>query len=288
MTGANSGIGYLTARELARRGARVILACRSEERATAALQRLRKEVPEGEAEFRQLDLGDLSSVRTFAASFPYERLDLLVNNAGVMAVPYARTADGFETQFGVNHLGHFALTGLLLPHLTAAPRSRVVSVSSLAHALSNIDMGDLQSEHRYRRWQAYGASKTANLLFAHALSRRAAHSGSGLTVTAAHPGYAATELQAKGARLAGRRATERVMTLGNALIGSSPDLGAAPVLFAATAPLAGNGSFHGPRILGVRGGPAPSWRAPWTRSETGADRLWAASEQLTGVTYPEL
>lgn len=285
VTGANSGIGYITARELARRGARVVLACRSHERGAAALQRLRTELPEAAAEFRRLDLSDLSSVRAFAASFPGEQLGLLVNNAGVMAVPYARTADGFEMQFGVNHLGHFALTGLLLEHLAAAPDARVVSVSSMAHLLAGIDMGDLQSERRYHRWLAYGASKTANLLFIDELARRTAHRGTGPLAVAAHPGYSATELQTRGARLAGRRATERIMHLGNLLIGSSPEVGAAPLLFAATAPQVRNGSFHGPHLLGLRGDPAPSWRAPWARNSVTADRLWAASEQLTGVTF---
>lgn len=285
VTGANSGIGYVAARELARRGARVILACRSEERGAAARERLLKEVPEGEAEFRRLDLADLTSVRAFADTLPGGQLGLLVNNAGLMAVPYARTADGFEMQFGVNHLGHFALTGLLLERLTAARDARVVTVSSLVHILANIDMNDLNSERGYHRWRAYGASKTANLLFVHELARRAAGKGAGLTATAAHPGWSSTELQAKGARMAGRRTTERVMRLGNGLAASSPELGAAPTLYAAAAPEARNGSFSGPRILGLRGGPAPSWRAPWTRDDTAAELLWAASERLTGVTY---
>ncbi|MGW8376248.1 oxidoreductase [Streptomyces sp. ODS28] len=288
VTGANSGLGYITARELARRGARVLLACRSEKRGTGARDRLRHEVPEAQAEFRQLDLADLSSVRAFATALPCDRVDLLINNAGVMAVPYGRTADGFETQFGVNHLGHFALTGLLLERLLDAPGARVVTVSSLAHALSNIDMSDLNSEHRYRRWPAYAASKTANLLFVHELARRAARKGLDLTAAAAHPGYSATELQEKGAREAGRQAVRRIMRTGNALLGSSAQLGAAPTLYAATAPRVPGDGFYGPRILGVRGGPGPSWRAPWTRNDTAGERLWAASEQLTGVGYGAL
>ncbi|MFI5803305.1 SDR family NAD(P)-dependent oxidoreductase [Streptomyces sp. NPDC051561] len=233
VTGANSGIGLVTARELARRGAQVILACRDERRGRGAEERIRAEVPGARVEFRPLDLADLSSVREFSASYGKEsgggasggsgeagssgasggsgeagsgeaggsggspRLDLLINNAGVMALPQGRTADGFETQFGVNHLGHFALTGLLLPHLLATPGARVVSVSSGAHALANVEIGDLNSERRYRRWPAYARPKTANLLFIHELARRLAGE-SDLVAAAAHPGYARTNLMAAG------------------------------------------------------------------------------------------
>ncbi|HEX5567387.1 MAG TPA: oxidoreductase [Streptomyces sp.] len=284
VTGANSGIGYVTARELARHGARVVLACRDRVRGGAALRRLLDELPEAEAELRLLDLAGLASVRSFAAELPGDRLDLLVNNAGLMAVPYSRTADGFETQFGVNHLGHFALTGLLLDRLLATPGARVVTVSSLAHALSNIDLDDLGCERRYNPWVAYARSKTANLLFVHELARRTARHG--LVSAAAHPGYAATELQERGPRLAGRRGQVRVMRLLNRLVAASPDLGATPVLYAATAPGVRPDSFTGPRVLGMRGGPAPSWRASWTRDDTASALLWAASERLTGVRYP--
>ncbi|TGA92425.1 oxidoreductase [Streptomyces sp. MZ04] len=290
VTGANSGIGYVTARELARRGARVVLACRSEERGSRALDRLRSEVPGAEAEFRRLDLGDLGSVREFAASYEYESetqggLDLLINNAGVMALPYRQTADGFEMQFGVNHLGHFALTGLLLPLLLRTPGARIVTVSSGAHALGNIDIGDLNSERSYRRWIAYGRSKTANLLFVHELARRLAAAGSDVVAAAAHPGYASTNLQAAGPRMEGRKGAERFMRIGNGLVAQSADAGALPTLFAATAPGVRPDSFTGPRILGWRGAPARSWRAGWTRDDVAAGRLWEASEGLTGVEY---
>lgn len=289
VTGANGGLGYVTARELARRGARVVLACRSEQRGATALTRLRRELPEARAELRLLDLGDLASVRAFADALPYEHLDLLVNNAGLMAVPYALTADGFETQIGVNHLGHFALTGLLLERLLAAPGARVVTVSSLAHALADVDLADLHSSRRrYRPMHAYGASKTANLLFVRELARRADRKGLDLTVAAAHPGYSDTELLTRGARLSGQPARERFWSLSARAFGTSPDQGAAPSLYAATAPQVHSDSFTGPRILGVRGGPAPSWRAPWARSEVSAERLWALSERLTGVAYPGL
>ncbi|RRR85385.1 oxidoreductase [Streptomyces sp. RP5T] len=288
VTGANSGIGYATARELARSGARVLLACRSEARGAEARNRLTGEVPGAEAEFTRLDLADLASVREFASAYPYGRLDLLVNNAGVMALPYGTTADGFETQFGTNHLGHFALTGLLLPTLLATPGARVVTVSSPAHALANIDIDDLNSERRYRRWVAYARSKTANLLFVHELARRLAAHGSDVIAAAAHPGYAATNLQTAGPRMAGRTAAERFMRVGNRFFAQSADAGALPTLYAATAPDVRPDSFTGPSLAGWRGSPAPAWRAPWTRDDRVSRRLWAASEELTGVRYDAL
>ncbi|KIZ18425.1 oxidoreductase [Streptomyces natalensis] len=287
VTGANSGLGYVTARELARCGARVVLACRNEARGGAALDRLRSEVPTAEVEFRPLDLADLSSVRDFAAgldTFDGDRLDLLINNAGVMALPYRTTADGFEMQFGTNHLGHFALTGLLLPKLLATPGARVVTVSSMLHALSDIDLDDLNSERSYRRWIAYARSKSANLLFTHELSRRLAAAGSQVVAAAAHPGYAATNLQAAGARMEGRTSAERAIAIGNRLIGQSPDGGALGTLCAATAPHMRPDSFVGPRS-GLRGAPAPCFRAPWTKKDAAGERLWTASEEFTGVRF---
>lgn len=291
VTGANSGIGYVTARELARRGARVVLACRSEERGTRALDRLRAEVPSAQAEFRRLDLGDLGSVREFAQSYVGDGeggLDLLVNNAGVMALPYRQTVDGFETQFGVNHLGHFALTGLLLPALLRTPGARIVTVSSAFHALANIDIGDLNSERDYRRWIAYGRSKTANLLFVHELARRLAATGSDVVAAAAHPGYAETNLQAAAPKMEGRKVVERVMWLGNRVVAQPAAKGALPSLYAATAPGVRPDSFTGPRVLGWQGAPGRSWRAKWTLNDTASERLWEASEGLTGVRYAAL
>ncbi|MFC8360508.1 oxidoreductase [Streptomyces griseorubiginosus] len=288
VTGANSGIGYAAARELARKGARVVLACRSERRGGEARDRLLDEVPGAKAELARLNLGDLASVREFAASFPYGRLDLLINNAGVMALPYGTTADGFETQFGTNHLGHFALTGLLLPSILATPGARVVTVSSGMHAVANIDIHDLNSERRYRRWIAYARSKTANLLFVHELARRLAAHGSDVIAAAAHPGYAATNLQTAGVRMEGRTAAERFVRIGNRFFAQSAEAGALPTLYAATAPDVSPDSFTGPSLGGWRGAPAPSWRASWTRNDEAGRRLWSASEELTGVTYDAL
>ncbi|MBY8887865.1 SDR family NAD(P)-dependent oxidoreductase [Streptomyces sp. PTM05] len=307
VTGANSGIGFHTACELARRGARVLLACRSERRGQEAATRMRAEAPGARVAFRRLDLGDLASVRAFAADLCDEdRLDLLINNAntraarsasveggggrraGVMALPYARTADGFETQFGVNHLGHFALTGLLLPKLLATPDARVVTVSSGMHALANIDPGDLNSERRYRRWIAYGRSKTANLLFVHELARLLAAAGSPLVVAASHPGYADTNLQTAGPAMEGRRLAARLAKAANRVVAQPPSGGALPTLYAATAPGVAPDDFYGPHWPGLRGSPAKSWRASWTLNDAAAERLWAASEQLTGVRYEGL
>ncbi|MFJ3418789.1 oxidoreductase [Streptomyces sp. NPDC086082] len=288
VTGANSGLGYVTARELARRGARVVLACRSEVRGSEAADRIVAEVPGAEAEFARLDLGDLASVREFAATFPYERLDLLVNNAGVMAMPYGTTVDGFETHFGVNHLGHFALTGLLLPALLDAPAARIVTLSSFMHVLANIDIDDLNSERRYSRWTAYARSKTANLLFTHELARRLAAAGSGVVAAASHPGYAATNLQTAGPQAEGRKGAERLMEMGNRVFAQPAEAGALPSLYAATAPDVRPDSFFGPRIAMWRGAPAPSWRAPWTLNDAMGQRLWAASEELTGVVHSQL
>ncbi|MFF8968500.1 oxidoreductase [Streptomyces sp. NPDC014995] len=285
VTGANSGLGYVTARELARKGAQVVLACRSEARGKAAVERLAGEVPGADVELRPLDLGDLGSVREFAAGLRHERLDLLVNNAGVMALPYGTTADGFETQFGVNHLGHFALTGLLLPALLATPGARVVTVSSMFHVLGNIDLHDLNSERRYRRWVAYARSKTANLLFTHELAHRLAAAGTDVVAAAAQPGYAATNLQTAGVRAEGRRVAERLVELGNRVVAQSAEAGALPTLYAATAAGVRPDSFTGPSLAMWRGAPAPSWRAPWTVDDRAGELLWAESERLTGVSY---
>ncbi|MFC9295514.1 oxidoreductase [Streptomyces sp. NPDC057011] len=289
VTGANSGIGYVAARELARRGAAVVLACRSAARGRAAVTRLSGEVPGAKAEFAELDLADLASVRAFAKAFGerHAALDLLINNAGVMALPYGQTADGFETQFGVNHLGHFALTGLLLPRLRAAAAgARIVNVSSGFHALGDVDHDDLAFERGYRRWIAYGRSKTANLLFTHELSRRFTAAGSTIVAAAAHPGYSSTNLHA-GATADGSTLYARGVALANDVIAQPAAGGALPTLYAATAPGVRQDAFIGPRF-GWRGAPARSWRAGWTLDDTSGERLWAASEKLTGVSYGSL
>ncbi|MFE7114960.1 oxidoreductase [Streptomyces sp. NPDC057654] len=290
VTGANSGLGEVTARELARRGAKVVMACRNEARGRAAERRVRESVPGADVRFAPLDLANLASVRDFAASFPdhaggADRLDLLINNAGVMALPARRTVDGFEMQFGTNHLGHFALTGLLLPNLLATRAgARVVTLSSGFHFLGCVDPRDLNMEHRYRRWIAYGRSKSANLLFTHELARRLTAAGTDMLSVAAHPGYAATNLQTAGIRMEGRATAERMVEAVNGIVAQSPEGGALPTLYAATAPGVVQDGFYGPRNQ-LRGAPGRSLRARWTLNDTTSAGLWAVSERLTGVSY---
>jgi NAD(P)-dependent dehydrogenase (short-subunit alcohol dehydrogenase family) len=284
VTGANSGLGYHTALELARKGARVILAVRSAERGQQALTRLRAELPDAEAEVRALDLADLASVREFAAGLDGP-LDLLVNNAGVMALPRRETSDGFEMQLGTNHLGHFALTGLLMPRLLAAGAPRVVTVSSSAHGMGRIDFDDLQSENGYQRWRAYGQSKLANLLFALELQRRADAAGAGLTSVAAHPGYAATNLQEAGPKMEGSRVRELLMKAANVVLAQSDAAGALPILYAATEDVPG-GAYAGPSgFRGMRGSPTLVGMSRAAGDPETARRLWEESERLTGVEF---
>jgi NAD(P)-dependent dehydrogenase (short-subunit alcohol dehydrogenase family) len=289
VTGATSGIGLATARALASAGAGVVLAVRDEARGRQVAAQIERETAAPQPEVRRLDLADLASVRAFAAGLPYahHHVDLLVNNAGVMATPLRRTADGFELQLGTNHLGHFALTGLVLPLLLAAPaEARVVTVASQAHRMGRIDFDDLNAaERHYRRWPAYGQSKLANLLFAFELQRRADAAGVALRSLAAHPGWAATELQARGPRMRGNRLEELGARALNAVIGQSPEGGALPTLFAATADIPG-GSYVGPGgMWQMRGGAAIVRAAPAAYDVATARRLWEVSEQLTGVHY---
>ncbi|MFI0372531.1 oxidoreductase [Actinomadura sp. 1N219] len=281
VTGANSGLGHHTALQLARHGAAVVLACRSAERGRAAADRIRAAAPDVDVVLGLLDLADLSSVRAFAAEHGDAPLDVLVNNAGVMAVPRGSTADGFETQFGTNHLGHFALTGLLMDALRAAPAPRVVTLTSGFAWSGRLRFDDLQGERRYRKWAAYGQSKLANLVFAKELDRRVPE----LTSVAAHPGYAATNLQQTGPKLQGSTLMERAFGLGNALMAQSAAAGALPSLYAATAPDVRGGACYGPRLLQYRGAPAKVVTPPHADRPGLGERLWQVSEDLTSVTY---
>jgi NAD(P)-dependent dehydrogenase (short-subunit alcohol dehydrogenase family) len=289
VTGANSGIGFGAVVELARHGAAVTLAARDPGRGADALARLRSEVPAADARLAPLDLADLGSVREFAARYAPDGLDLLVNNAGVMAVPLRRTPDGFESQFGTNHLGHFALTGLLLPKLLARPGARVVSVTSGVHRIGRIDFGDLDAQGRYRKWPAYAQSKLANLLFTFELQRRADAAGVELLAVAAHPGYAATNLQAVGPQLAGNRVVERGTAVVTRVIGQPARDGALPTLRAATDPAVRGGEVFGPDgFLELRGAPKQVAVSRRARDRAVAERLWTVSEEKTGVRYPAL
>src|SRR5579875_2894523 len=281
VTGANSGLGLVVSRELARAGARVVMACRDLSKGERAAEQIRAAVAEADLRVERLDLADLASVREFAERFA-GRLDLLVNNAGVMAPPRRLTKDGFESQFGTNHLGHFALTGRLLAKLLAAPEPRVVTESSGAHRLGRINFGDLQGERRYIRWLAYGQSKLANLMFAFELQRRATEAGTNLKSLAAHPGYARTNLQ-----FAAPPPHERVlMAVTNQLVAQSAEMGALPTLYAATVRDLPGGTFIGPDgFMEQRGYPQVVTAAGRAYDEDAWRRLWEVSEELTGVRY---
>ncbi|MGO9754243.1 MAG: oxidoreductase [Solirubrobacteraceae bacterium] len=285
VTGANSGLGLVTARELARAGARVVIACRDTVRADRAAASITAAIPGARLEVAALDLADLASVRAFAAGMreTHPCLDLLINNAGVMAPPRRLTRDGFELQLGTNHLGHFALTGLMLEALLSAPAARVVTVSSIAHTIGQIKFEDLQRDRGYNNWTAYGQSKLANLMFCFELQRRATTAGVALRSLAAHPGYAATNLQFAGPS---RFYETALMAIGNRLVAQSAELGALPTLYAATVPDLPGASFVGPDGLrGMRGRPHVLTGADRAYDEQAWQRLWEVSQQLTGVRY---
>ncbi|MBV6758854.1 MULTISPECIES: oxidoreductase [Rhodococcus] len=271
VTGANSGLGEVAARALGKAGAHVVLACRNTHKGEVVARSIGDN-----AEVRRLDLSDLASVREFAAGV--DSVDVLVNNAGVMAVPQRKTADGFEMQIGTNHLGHFALTGLLLGKIT----DRVATMSSAAHQAGTIHLDDLNWERRkYNRWSAYGQSKLANLLFTYELQRRLAAAGSPVKAVAAHPGYASTNLQAHTESV-----QDKLMAVGNRIFAQSAEMGTLPMLFAATAPDVIGGSYIGPDgLFEQRGHPKVVGSNKKSRDEQTAKGLWSLSEDLTGVEY---
>ena len=291
VTGANSGLGLITARELARNGATVVMGCRDPGRGERAHAEVAAAAPAAEVALERLDLADLGSVREFAARVgeAHPRIDLLVNNAGIMAPPRSETADGFELQLGTNHLGHFALTGLLLERLLAGSEPRVVTVSSGAHWMGRIRFDDLQLSRRYERWTAYAQSKLANLLFAFELDRRARGADKPLKSLAAHPGYSATHLQTtRGGGLVSRLNTA-VMAVTNRVLAQSDEMGALPSLYAATVPDLPGGAFVGPDSMGgSRGYPTLASSSSRSRDEAAAKRLWEVSVDLTGVDYAAL
>lgn len=278
VTGANSGIGFETTKALAAKGATVVMACRNLEKANAAADKIRSEVPGAKLTVTSLDLADLASVRAFAEAFikQYDKLDLLINNAGIMIPPFTRTKDGFEVQFGANHLGHFALTGLLLPVIQNTPGARVVNVSSNAHRMGRIDFENLQAEKGYRPWGAYGQSKLANLLFTLRLNALFRETNTDAIAAAAHPGYTSTNLQGESIWA----------KLGNGLFGQTPPMGALPTLRAATDPDVKADDYYGPDGLGGwRGYPKKGETTAAAKDADVAKRLWEVSENLTGVHY---
>jgi len=278
VTGSNSGIGFETARVLAGKGATVVMACRNLEKANLKADEIRAAHPGADVEVMQLDLSDLGSVRHFADAFraKHSRLDLLINNAGIMVPPYGKTAQGFETQFGVNHLGHFALTGSLLDLITNTPGSRIVTVSSIAHYMGRIDFADLNWEKGYRAQAAYGQSKIANLLFTYELQRRLAAAGKDTIAVAAHPGWTETNLQehAKGVKFLNR------------FLAQEPLMGALPTLYAATEPGVNGAEYFGPRgFMEMNGPPKKVKSNKRSHDPNVAERLWNVSEELTGVHF---
>ena len=284
VTGANTGIGLETAAVLAQRGAVTVLACRDTGKAERAAARLSPASPEATVSVVRLDLASLESVRAAAAQIlaSHERLDLLINNAGLMMPPRGTTADGFELQFGTNHLGHFALTGLLLEAMLAVPGSRVVTVSSHGHRAGRINFADLQSERRYGRVSAYAQSKLANLMFTYELERRLRAAEAATVAVAAHPGSTSTELVR---HWPGLLQTAYAATGG--LVNQSPPMGALPTLRAATDPAARGGDYYGPGGLGqLKGYPVRVSSNGRSHNEEVQRQLWAESERLTGVTFP--
>jgi len=278
VTGSNSGIGFETARVLAEKGATVVMACRNLEKAGPKADEIRSAHPGANVEVMELDLSDLDSVRRFAEAFRarHSRLDLLINNAGIMVPPYGQTEQGFETQFGVNHLGHFALTGSLLDLITNTRGSRIVTVSSIAHYLGKIQFSDLNWEKGYKAQPAYGQSKLANLLFTYELQRRLAAAGKDTLAVAAHPGWTETNLQAhaKGVKFMNR------------FLAQKPLMGALPTLYAATEPSVNGAEYYGPSgFMEMNGPPKRVKSNKRSYDQNVARRLWNISEELTGVHF---
>jgi NAD(P)-dependent dehydrogenase (short-subunit alcohol dehydrogenase family) len=285
VTGANSGLGLVTARELARRGAIVVMGCRSITKGEDAAVEIRRALPNAQLEVRKLDLASLESVRAFAleVAAAHPAMNLLINNGGIMMPPRSTTAAGFELQFGTNHLGHFALTALLLDALRASGDARVVTVSSLEHRPGRLNFDDLQSTRSYEPRRAYQQSKFANAVFGIELDRRLRAAGEPIISVLAHPGWAATNLQTTGPT----GVMKALLTVGNRVFAQSPDDGALPQLYAATAPGVQGGEFYGPNgIAEARGAPKRVRAVRRAYDEDLGRRLWDVSERLTGVTFP--
>lgn len=287
VTGANGGIGYQAALEFARHGAQVWLGCRDRDKGQHALQRLKQAVPEATVYLAEVDLSSLDSVRSFASQLLLKTtvVDVLVNNAGVMALPQREvTADGFERQFATNHLGHFALTGLLLPALKAAPMARVVTVASLAHRNGVMAWDDLQEEKGYEGWKAYNQSKLANILFARELDKRARKHGMALLSLPVHPGISRTNIFKNGPGTGSLKA--RMLALLAPVVTQNDAMGALPTEYAATAAGVTGGQYIGPSgFKEFKGHPTVVQPRPHALDQAAGERLWTVSEELTGVRY---
>lgn len=289
ITGANSGIGLGATQMLAARGATVVMACRTPAKAEAAAAQVRDGAPAAEVEIVQLDLADLGSVERCAEEVGAKGIDILINNAGVMALPEQKTADGFEIQLGTNHLGHFALTGRLLPQLVRSAHGRVVTVGSVAHLFGRIAFDDLHAERGYSPWGRYAQSKLANMLFLHELTRRVEAAGAPVTPVGCHPGYANTNINRAGAAMKGASFTERFMATANLYLAQSTSMGALPTVYAATADDVEPGGYYGPDgFLSLIGSPGPSRKNARSQDDAVAEQLWERSVELTGVDFGEL
>jgi len=288
VTGANSGLGLVTTRRLAARHGHVVMACRSLDKANRARDEVLRQEPLASVEVMPLDLASLDSIARFEEAFAHERIDGLCNNAGVMAIPRRETADGFEMQLGTNHLGHFALTARLWPRLVETAGARVVNVSSLMHRVGRMHFDDLMGERRYDKWAAYGQSKLSNLLFTFELRRRAEAAGAPVIVAAAHPGYAATNLQQVGPEMSGNPFMKRLMAVANRLVAQDAEGGALPQLRALVGDGVVSGDYFGPSRFEIVGPPKRVSCSRRARDEDAARRLWEASLELTGVDYPGL
>lgn len=290
ITGANSGLGYETTLALAKKNATIIMACRNLSKGETALNDVLAQVPHATVTLMQLDLGSLDSVRAFAEKFraDYNQLDLLINNAGIMAIPRSETVDGFETQFGVNHLGHFALTGLLIDMIVQTPNSRIVNVSSSANYMGSINFDDLMGEKNYTRYGAYGQSKLANVLFSNELQRRFVAAGVSTIAVSSDPGLSNTNLQTNTSDQSGNILERLFYPVVMNTMAQSQAMGALTQLFAATASEANGCDYISPSFMGMRGHPKKAKANQTAYDEATAKRLWQVSEELTGITYPEL
>lgn len=289
VTGANSGLGLESTKELAAKGATVVMACRNLKKAEQAKAEVLQQVPNAKLDIMKLDNASLDSVRAFAEAFKakYDRLDILLNNAGLMAIPRRETADNFEMQLGVNHLAHFALTGLLLDVITKTPGARIHSTSSSAAFNGKINFDDLMGKENYSRWAAYGQSKLANVLFATELNRRLKSAGHDTIANSSHPGLVMTNLQSNSLQQSGAPFGERVLyKIAAPLLAQDITMGVLPQLHAATAPNAKGGVFYGPKTFRLRGYPAEQHANDAVKDQETLKRFWEISEQLTGVTYP--
>ena len=287
VTGANSGLGFESTKTLAGKGATVVMAVRNPGKGEEARQEILKIHPQASLDLMKLDLGNLSSVHEFAAAFKakYDRLDILLNNAGVMAIPRQETADGFEMQLGVNHLGHFALTGLLLDVIVKTPQARIHNVSSSANYTGTINFDDLMGKQNYSRWGAYGQSKLANIFFTFELQKRLSAAGFDTIANTSHPGFVMGHLQSNSVEQSGTKMEAVLYRIIQPLVAQDISMGVLPMLYGMTARDARGGVFYGPRTFNMRGYPAEKKANKEAYDAAARKRFWEVSEELTGINY---